>query len=169
LGLSFFAAVEFLWFGYLADKQWHAQHPGGGADSFVIPLWMSVLRIALPLLPFILSALLLSSRSEISKAAGAGLAFALFSSSLLFAIAALFSMFFMQFSPIAYGLQELIAILAFLACSVWIVVSALRIGKGSWGIFFLMVVATAVCMIWGNHALDAMTYKLDRQHEQRKG
>jgi len=169
LGLSSFATVAFFWFGYLADKQWHEQHPGGGADSFVIPLWMSALRIALPLLPFILSGLLLSNRSEISKAAGAGLAFAVFSSGLLFAIAALFSMFFMQFSPIAYRLQELIAIFVFLACSVWIVVSALRIGKGSGGIFFLMVVTTTVCIIWGNHALDAMTYKLGRQHEQRKG
>jgi hypothetical protein len=83
LGLSFLAAAGFLWFAYLGDKQWHEQNPGGGADGLVIPLWMSTLRIALPLVPFILSALLLSTSSENSKAAGAGVAVALFSSGLL--------------------------------------------------------------------------------------
>jgi hypothetical protein len=168
LGLSFLAAAAFFCFAYLSDKQWHEQNPGPGAGGFVTPLWMWTLRIALPLVPFILSALLLSTSSENSKAAGAGIAVALFSSGLLVAIAALFSFFFMQFSPVPCALQELIANLAFLACSVWILVSAFRIGKASWGIFFLTLAAPTTCLIWGNHALDAMIYKLERQQEQRK-
>lgn len=168
LGLSFLAAAGFLCFDYLGDKQWHEQNPGGGAGGLVIPLWMWTLRIALPLVPFILSVLLLSTRSENSKAAGAGVAVALFSAGFLFAIAALFSLFFMQFYPVPYLPQELIAILTFAACSVWILVSAFRIGKVSWGIFFLTLAATTTCLIWGGHTLDATAYKLDRQHEQQK-
>ena len=168
MGLSLLAAAGFLCFAYLGDKQWHEQNPGSGAGDFVTPLWMWILRIALPLVPFFLSVLLLSTRSENSKAAGAGIAVALFSSGLLFAIAALFSLIFMQFFAVPYILQELIASFTFLACSIWILVSAFRIGKASWGIFLLTLAATLICLIWGNHALDAATYKLEHQQEQRK-
>jgi uncharacterized membrane protein len=120
------------------------------------------------LVPFVLSVLLISTRSEHSKAAGAGVAFALFSLGLLLGIAGLLGLF-LAFFPDPYTLPDLVAILTFLASSLWIVVSAIRIGKVSFGLFFLALVTTAVCLIWGNHVLDDKEYKLGRQHEEQKG
>jgi Sec-independent protein secretion pathway component TatC len=62
---------------------------------------MSILWIALPLVPFVLSGILLSIRSRESIAAGAGVAAGLFACGLLYAIAAFLSLF-LRFSP-AYG------------------------------------------------------------------
>jgi hypothetical protein len=167
LGLSFLAACAFSWFNYLGDKQWHYQHPGD-SGAFVIPLWMTAVRIALVLAPFVLCAVLLSTRNEHSQAAGAGIAVVLFSSGLFVGVAALLGLFF-RFYPDPYAGQDLAAVLTFLACSVWIVVSAFRIGKVSSGVFFLTLVVTATCLTWGKHVLDATEYTLGRQHEQQKG
>jgi hypothetical protein len=127
LSLSFLAASVFFWSNYLGDKQWHYQHPGN-YGAFVIPQWMTALRIALVLAPFILSAVLLSARSEHPKAAGAGIAFGLFSSGLIFGVAALLGSF-VRLVPDPYVSQDLAAVLAFLACSVWILVSACRLTR----------------------------------------
>jgi hypothetical protein len=167
MGLALVAAGAFSLFTFIGDKEWHKHHPGAGASGFVDPLWMSILWIALPLVPFVLSGLLLSTRSEQSKAAGAGVATGLFASTFILAIAALLSLFF-RFYPDPYFWQNMVAILTFIACSVWIIVAAFRIGKVSWGVFFLSAGATLVCMIWANNALKNAEYKLDRQHEQRK-
>ena len=166
LGLSFLAACVFCVFTYLGDKQWHDRNPGDSGE-FVTPPWIWGLRIALVLVPFVVSALLLSTRGEHSKAAGAGVAFALFSSGLLLGIAGFLNLF-LAISPDPYPLPDFVAILTFLASSLWIVVSAIRIGKVSLGLFFLALVITAVCLIWGNHVLDDKVYKLGRQHEQQK-
>jgi hypothetical protein len=153
---------------HILDKKWHEQNPGD-SGAFVTPLWLSMLWIALVLVPFIISALLLSTRSEHSKAAGAGIAAGLFSAGFLFAGAALVGMFFLSFSPDPYVLQNLSAVVVFLMCSVWIMVSAFRIGKASWVVFFMTLVATLICLTWGNHALEVTRYDLDRQHEMQKG
>lgn len=168
LGVSLLAAGAFFWFAYLGDKRWHEQHPGD-SGAFVTPLWLSMLWIALPLVPFIISALLLSTRSEQSKAAGAGIAAGLFTAGFLFAAAALGGMFFLSFSPDPYVLQDLTAVVVFLGCTVWILISAFRIGKSSWGVFFMTLVATLICLTLGSHAWEATRYNLDRQHELQKG
>lgn len=167
LGLAFLAAGAFLLFTFIGDRQWHEHHPGAGASGFPDPLWMSILWILLPVAPFVLSGLLLSTRSEESKAGGAGVAAGLFACLLIFAIAALLSLF-LGFFPDPYALPKAIAILTFLACSVWTIVSAFRIGKVSWGAFFLAFGVTVIFMAWGNKSLENTEYKLDRQNEQRK-
>lgn len=167
LGLAFLAAGAFLLFTVLGDRQWHQHHPGAGASGFPDPLWMSILWIGLPLAPFVLSVLLLANRSEESKAGGAGVAAGLFACGLIFAIAALALPFF-SFFPDPYALPEEIAALTFVACSVWIIVSAFRIGKVSWGVFFLAFGATLIFMTWGNKSLENAEHKLDRQNEQPK-
>lgn len=167
LGLAFLAAGAFSWFTFIGDEQWHEHHPGAGAGGFVNPLWMSILWIALPLVPFVLSGLLLSARSGQSKAAGAGIAAGLFACGFIFAIAAFLSLF-LRFFPDPYVWENMIAILTFLACSVWILVSAFRVGKVSWGVFFLAVGTTLICMAWGNKSLESAEYRLNRQNEQRK-
>jgi hypothetical protein len=167
LGLSFLAACVFSVFTYLGDKEWHELNPGN-SGSFVTPEWIWGLRVALVLVLFVISLLLLSTRSEHSKAAGAGVAFALFFSGLLLGIAGLVGVF-LGISPGTYALPDVAAILAFLASSLWVVVSAIRIGKVSLGLFFLALVITAVCLTWGNHVLDDKDYELGRQYERQKG
>jgi hypothetical protein len=167
LGLSFLAACVFCVFTYLGDKQWHDLNPGN-SGSFVTPPWIWGLRFALVLVPFVVSLLLLSTRSEHFKAAGAGVAFALFSTGLLFALAGIVGLFL----GIARGpnvLPELAAILAFVASSLWIVVSAIRIGKVSLRLFFLALVTTAVCLTWGYHVSNDRDYELGRRYELQKG
>src|SRR5579864_576925 len=110
-GLSFLAACVFCIFTYLGDKQWHALN-AGNSGSFVTPSWIWGVRVALVLVPFVLSILLLSTRNEHSKAAGAGVAFALFSSGLLFGMAGLLGLF-LGISPDPYALLDLVAILMF--------------------------------------------------------
>lgn len=166
LGLAFVAACAFSWFASLGDKQWRENHPGSGS-GFVNPLWISVLRVALLVVPFIVSWLLLSIRSEQSRAAGAGVAAGLFASGPFLAIAAFLSLF-LSFGPEPYFLEEAISALAFLGCSVWIVVSAFRIGKVSWETFLLTLAATAICVTAGNQYLKSAEYRQGRQNEVRK-
>ena len=79
MAVALLATGAFQLFTFLGDRQWHNHHPGA-LPTRPEPLWMFVLWVALPLVPFIFSALLLSRGSEESKAAGAGIAAALFAS-----------------------------------------------------------------------------------------
>ena len=168
MALALLAAGTFCIFASLEDRQWRKDHPVT-ANSFSDPLWMVILWIALPLVPFIISALLLSRRSEESKAAGAGVAAALFAWGLVAAIA-MFLGAFIRFGPAPYIGQQLIADLVFFVCSVWILVSAFRIAaKASWNMFFLLSAApTLICMAALSHFLSTTDTKLDRRYEQHK-
>ena len=166
MALALLAASTFCLLAFIGDKHWRENHPGSG---FQDPLWISILWIALPLIPFILSELLLSTRSEESIAAGAGVAAGLFGCGFIFAIAVFIGSWVLRLSPDPYALQNTISIVTFLACGVWIIVSAFRIGTVSWGVFFLAAGATLICMAWGHRSLESAEYKLDRQNEQRKG
>ncbi len=167
MALALLAAGTFCIFASLEDRQWRKDHPVT-ANGFSDPLWMVILWIALPLVPFILSAVLLSRRSEVSKAAGAGVAAAVFACGLIAAIA-LFLGSFLRFGPALYVGQELIANLVFFVCSVWIVASAFRIAaKAGWGMFFLSAAPTLICMAAVGHFLSGTDIKLDRRHEQHK-
>jgi hypothetical protein len=138
------AAGAFYRFTIIPDKQWLENHPGSGVPS---PPWISVLWVALPLVLYVLSWLLLSARSEESIAAGAGVAAGLFTCGLVFAITVLAG-FLLGFglSPDPYAFQNTISILTFLACSLWIIVSGFRIGKVDWGIFLLAASSTLICV-----------------------
>lgn len=167
MALALLDAGTFCIFASLEDRQWRKDHPVT-AYGFSDPLWMVILWIALPLVPFILSAVLLSRRSEVPKAAGAGVAAGVFACGLAAAIA-VFLGSFLRFGPAPYVGQELIASLVFFVCSVWIVVSAFRIAaKAGWGMFFLSATATLICMTALNHFLRDTDIRLDRRHEQHK-
>lgn len=160
------AACTFTLLSYLADKHWHRQHPGS-AVPFADPFWMLVLWTCLPLVPFIMSGVLLSFRAEEAVAAGAGISAALFLCSLLFSIAAAAG--FVFFGPEGYSFATAISILTFVVCSVWIIVSAFRIGaKASWGIFFLAAGITLFSLAVAYHWLEWKDYQLDRQRELQK-
>ena len=136
MGMALLAAGAFCIFASLEDRAWRKDHPTP-ANGFSDPLWMVFLWIALPLVPLILSAVLLSRRSEVPKAAGAGVAAGVFACGLFAAIA-----IFLGRSTILARLliagKSYSQDLAFFVCSVWIVVSAFRIAaKAGWGIFCL--------------------------------
>jgi hypothetical protein len=164
--LSLLAVGAICGFGFLDARQWH-EHHGPDVTGFPEPLWMSILWIALPLAPFVLSVLLLSTRGEQSKAGGAGVAAGLFACGIVFAIAAFLGLF-LTFWPNYYFLPTAIASLTLLACSIWTIVSAFRIGKVSWVVFFVAFGATLIFMAWGRTSLEKAEYKLDRQNEQRR-
>lgn len=167
LSVAFLDAWAFTLVTYFADRKWHELNPSSGATSYIDPPWMYCLWIALPLVPFVLSVLLLSARREDAIAAGAGTATALFSNSLIFAVAtALGSMFF---GVKIYPLPTAISILLFIVCCLWILASAFRIAaKAGWGVFFLAAGSTLICMAVAYHYLQSTDYRLDREREQQK-
>jgi hypothetical protein len=165
--LALVATGSFCVFTFLGDKHWRQHHPGA-LPIRTDPIAVIALWIALPLLPLIFSMLLLSRHSEESKAAGAGVAAGLFTCGSLAAILAFLAQFF-SFFPDPYALENLTAILVFVVCAVWIVISAFRIAaQAGWGVFFLAGAATLVCMIVGGHSLENTEYKLDKQYDQQQ-
>jgi hypothetical protein len=136
MGLALLTAGANSLFFVLSDKEVRKSHPleaSGLPDS----VWATFLWVALPLTPFLISGLLLSRRSEEAKAAGAGVAVALFLWALLFSIVEMAGLV-TGFGPIPYALPLAISGLVVLGCSTWIIVSAFRIAhKAGWGLFFL--------------------------------
>jgi len=130
----------------ISDKQWHAHHPGAGVSTVPDPLWISILGVALPLALYVLSVWLLSTRSEELIAAGAGIAAGLSPSAMMFSVATFVGLMFLSFYPEPYFLPMAISLLTIFASSVWIVVSAFRIGKVNWGAFLVAAVVTFVCL-----------------------
>lgn len=156
MGLALLAASTFWLFLFLAEREAQRVNPEMREGSFPNSLWMTILWVALPLVPLLLSGLLLSRRSEEAIAVGAGVAVALSLNSLLFSIVAILSQVvgFHPSYPVHYGELMAISSLTLSACSVWVVVSAFRIAnKAGWGVFFFAVIATLVGMTWAYHSL----------------
>jgi hypothetical protein len=150
--LALLAAGAYWLFTLLEDRELRKLNPLQ-PSAFPHSVWVTILWIALPFVPFLLSGLLLSCRSEEAVASGAGVAAALFLCSFLFSIAALLGFAFL-FGPIPYALPLAISNLMFSVCSIWIIVSAFRIGsKASWGLFFLALAMTLVGMVGAYHLL----------------
>jgi len=169
LVLAWASAAIFFWLAVLESRQWHQEHPGSGASSVPDPLWMVLLWIALPAVPLVLSEILLSLTSEEWIAAGAGIAAALTAGSFVYALVALLFVFFMNFFPNPYFKQQFLAVVVFLACSVWIVISAGRIAaKVRSGVFFVAGAVTLIGLGGGQYALSQMEIQLDREHELGK-
>jgi len=152
MGLALGTAGAYWLFTFIAEREMHTTNPlqpSGFPDSF----WVTILWVALPLMPFIASVVLLSTRSQGGIAAGAGIGAALFLCSLLFSIAALLG-FLLTSGPIPYALPLAVSNLIFSASSVWVIVSAFRIAyKAGWGMFFLTLAAALVGMTLAYHAL----------------
>lgn len=165
---ALFPTGIFCYLTFLGYQQQLKDHPYE-ATRFHDPLWMVILWSALPLVPFIVSMVLLSGRSQESKGAGAGVAAVLFAWGIFWSVLLFFAEFYFRLAAEPYIWQELVAILVFFPCSVWILISAFRIAsKAGWGVFFLAAAATMVCMVWASHSLDSTDYKLARQFEQRR-
>lgn len=166
--VALLAAAAFCLFTFLGERQWDKHHRPEFLPTRSDPLWVTILWFALLLVPFALSGMLLSRRGEESKAAGAGVGATLFGCGLVAAIAVPFGELLKLYSD-PYDSEELIADVVFIACCLWIIVSAFRIAaKASWGVFFLTMAATLICMIVGARFLSSAESALDRQYEQRK-
>lgn len=150
------------------DTQWHEAHPGSGGGGGHVPLWMPILWITLPVVPYLLSGLLLSVRNDEIIALGAGVAAGFFGLASLFGLGALGGLMFLNFFPGPYDLPSGIAMLAFLAGCAWGVVSAFRIGQLSWAPFWVGLVTTLASMALGNHALQQWEHKLDEEYQERQ-
>jgi hypothetical protein len=149
LHVSLLAACAFWLFTFISDKQWHERHLGAGASGVPDPLWISILLVALPVVLYLLSLLLLSTRTEELIAAGAGVAAGISPFSLMFSVTASLGNTFFSFFPDPYRFPMAISLLALFAGSIWIIVSAFRIGKVNWGAFLLAAGVTffslAIC------------------------
>jgi hypothetical protein len=152
MGLALAAAGAYWLFTFIAEREMRKLNPlqaSGFPDSFLV----TILWVALPLIPFTVSVLLLSTRSQEAIAAGAGIGAALFLSALLFSIAALLG-FVLAFGPVPYARPLAVSNLIFSACSFWIIVSAFRIAfKAGWELFFLALAATLLGITWAYHSL----------------
>jgi hypothetical protein len=152
MSLALLIAAVWWMLTFLMDRELHKlspSEPGIFPDS----LWITILWIALPFVPFILSGWLLSCRSENAIAAGSGVAAGLFLCSLLFSITAVLAPAF-SFWPMPYTMPRAFLSLTFSACSVWIIISAFRIAnKAGWGVFFLSVTATLLVLTSAYHLL----------------
>jgi len=152
MGLALAAACAYWLFTFIAEKEARTLNPLQPSE-FPDSIWVTILWVALPVVPFIVSVVLLSSRSQGGIAAGAGIGAALCLCSLLFSIAALLG-FVLTFGPIPYALPLAVSNLIFSASSVWVIVSAFRIAyKAGWGMFFLTLAATLVGMTLAYHLL----------------
>jgi hypothetical protein len=152
MGLALVAAVAYWIFSFVSEVEDRRQHPLQ-PSGFPHSLWLLIWWIALPLLPFAVSLVLLSRRSEEAIAAGAGVGAALFLCSLLYSILALFG-FMLVFGPVPYERPMEVSNLIFVACSVWITVSAFRIAhEAGWGVFFFSLAATLVGITLAYHSL----------------
>ncbi len=145
VGMALPAACAFWLFTFISDKQWHEHHPGTGASGIPNSLWISILWVLLPFVLYVLSVLLLATRSEESIAAGAGIAAGISPFSLIFSVFGFFGLLF-SFYPEPYLLEMAISLLVLFASSVWIIASAFRIGKVNWGMFLLAAGLTFVCL-----------------------
>jgi hypothetical protein len=169
MALAFADACAFWLLTYIGDRKWHELNPGPGEGSFAYPLWLYLLRLALPVVPLLVSELLLSARSEEAIAAGAGVAASLFLNSLIASLAAAAGFLFFMGGGQAFNLAVAISILTFIVCSLWVLVSSFRIGaKAGWGMFFLAAGATLVCMAVAYHFINSTDQEQQRQREQQK-
>ena len=148
LHLVLATACVYLLLAFISDKQWHQRHPGSGASQVPVSPSTVVLTIAFPLVTYLMCVLLLSARSEEAIAAGAGVAMGLSPFLLFFSIMTLVGLMFFSFYPEPYFVPMAISLVTLIASSVWIFVSAIRIGKTNWFFSLLAAAATFVCIAY---------------------
>jgi hypothetical protein len=154
--VALLAACVFAFFECLEDRHAFEQRTwAGSTDGSATPLiGPLVVWVALPLVVYIVSRSLVSTPNMGYIALGAGLSAGFLPGLLLLAIVSFLSLF-VQFSPVHYGIPMAISLLTFMASSVWILVSACRIGRAT-GDGLAFFVAAGLAFIgtgWLMHAV----------------
>jgi hypothetical protein len=142
--LALAAAGTSWYYMQTAQKVAHQLHPDA-LKGVPDPTWISVLGAVLPLAPYLLSLVLLSTPRATSVASGAGIAGGLFAWFLMLSPGmgmGLFLGFGLSRAP--YFFQTAISLLVFLAISIWVVVAAVWTGKANWTVFSVAAGATLV-------------------------
>jgi hypothetical protein len=166
--LALAAASTALYYIQAAGKVVDRLHPDG-LKGVPDPTWISVLWVALPLVPYLLSLGLLSTRSTACVAAGAGIAGGLFATLLILSPgmgAGLFVALGLSQAP--YFFQIVIPSLVLLAISFWVVVAAVWTGKANWIVSCLAAGATFLCTTSGFSSLRDAGIEFHLEAEQQK-
>ena len=163
------AAGGFLVFSYFDHRDWMLRNnPPPGVGGVPDPPWLLALWVGFVLVPWVVSFVLLSIRRRTTRAVGAGVACGVFIPLLVFGVFACFAFPLILLGATEYIPEMALSLIAFVLASLWIVISAIRIGKTSWLAFAPAAVIALVWFAYGNSSLKSEEYKLDRQHEQWK-
>jgi len=166
--LALAAAGASLYFMQTAQKVVDHLHPDA-LKGVPDPTWISVLFAVLPLAPYLLSLVLLSTRRAASVAAGAGIAGGLFAWFLMLSPGmgmGLFLAFGLSRAP--YFFQTAISLLVFLAISIWVVIAASWTGKANWIVFMVAADATLVGVVSGYGSVRRAQYGFHREDDVQK-
>ncbi len=151
------------------DEEWQQQHPGSGGSGAPDPSWIVILWAVLPLVPYILSWFLLSTRKVLYVAAGAGVAVGLFGIILMLSPAMCMGLllgFGMSRAP-GFG-EAAITLLGLIAGSIWVVKSAKRMKDLHRTAFLIGLFATVLYMTSGLQFIRNAEYQWDQQAKQQK-
>jgi hypothetical protein len=150
------------------------QHDRAHAVRASAPAWIFLLGAGFFLAPYVICWFLISRREPKSIATGAGVACAFFGAFVLVSPYAFMAMFlFVGMSawngPPDLGLMAAgVALLAYMAISLWIVWSAFNIGKIQWNAFGAALGVTAVYLYFGFQSLSLTAYRGQRGAEQER-
>jgi len=151
------------------DEEWQKQHPGSMGSGPPTPLWISILWVVLPLVPYLLASFLLWTRSLLCAATGAGVAGGLF----LFIVMLSPAMFLG--SLVAFGMSRApsggevaVALLGFIAASIWGAACARRMKDLHRMAFLIALFATVMYLICGLKFLKNHEYQQNRQVNEQK-
>jgi len=170
LGVAFVAASAFFFFFYTSAA---LQHDRANARASV-PAWIVLLGVGFYLAPSIISWFLLTTREQKFIASGAGVACTFFGVFLIVSPYTFAAMFlFVGLSawngPADRGLEAAaLTLLVYMVISLWIVWSALRVGKVQWNAFGVSVGATAFYLYFGLQSLSLAAYRGQQHAEQKK-
>jgi hypothetical protein len=166
------AACTFWLLFFTSSAVQHDRKNGSGTASE--PLWALLLVLAFVLIPYVLSFVLVSTRTDKSIAAGAGVAAGFFSIIVLFSPYTLLAMFVIlglsswDHAPDRGLLAAGVVLLAYLAINVWIIWSAFRIAKIRWNAFLIAACATVLYVLVGSHQVISATVIGERQVQKQK-
>ena len=151
------------------DEQWQQQHPGSAASGAVDPSWIVILWAVLPLVPYILSWILLSTRKVLYVAAGAGVAGGLFLIILMLSPAMCLGLllgFGMSRAP-GFG-GAAVSLFGLIATSIWVAKTAKAMKDLHLTAFLFGLFATVLFMTSGLQYIRNAEYQWDRQVKQQK-
>src|SRR5580658_3775634 len=170
--LAFIAAYAMIFFFATAPATLHdranSQIPG-------LPHSLLVLEASFFLLPFLTAfVLLFQTRRQALMATGSGIAVGLFGLFLLvspFAFLTMFMLLGLSANPMGGGAdpgvsRAMLALLALIAISIWIVVCAFFNGKSQWVAFFIAAIVTAGYLSVGFGKMRTSEYRVEQKQRR---